>query len=77
MVADDILAFCGTINFDFRSLAHHFECGVTMYNVSCIKDMVEDFKNMEKESEQVLKEPKLGLFSKILISIMRVFRTLF
>ena len=27
MLSDDALAFVGTINYDFRSLVHHFECG--------------------------------------------------
>lgn len=53
LVADDKIAFVGTINCDFRSLVHHFECGAIMYNCPCLKDIVEDFKEMEVESEQV------------------------
>ncbi|EET58317.1 phospholipase D domain protein [Marvinbryantia formatexigens DSM 14469] len=30
-VCDDRFAVCGTINLDYRSLAHHYECGVWMY----------------------------------------------
>ena len=77
MVADDILAFCGTINLDFRSLTHHFECGMTMYNVPCIKDMVEDFKEMEKVSQKVEEIKKLNIFQSLLVAGLRLFRAMF
>lgn len=76
MVADDILAFCGTINFDFRSLTHHFECGATMYDVPCIKDMVEDFKEMEAQSELVPEGFKVNAFQRMICAIARLIRTL-
>ena len=57
VVVDDILAFNGTINFDYRSLVHHFECGVLMYNTPCIKDMVDDF-NKTFEECVLVKNPK-------------------
>ena len=76
MVVDDIMAFCGTINFDFRSLAHHFECGVTMYGTPCIKDMVQDFKEMEELSKLEKEGYKLNVFQRALISLVNIFRTL-
>ncbi len=33
-VADDEKAVVGTVNLDYRSLFHHFECGVMMYKNS-------------------------------------------
>lgn len=76
IVADEKLAFCGTINFDFRSLTHHFECGVTMYDCNCIKDMVDDFKEMEAQSEELKEAPKMNVFVRIIASIIKIFRTL-
>lgn len=62
VLADDKIAFVGTINFDFRSLVHHFECGAVLYDVPCLKDIREDFDSMVVQSEEVaptFKLPKL------------------
>ena len=62
MIADDELAFVGTINFDFRSLVHHFECGTILYKCDCMKQIREDFDEMISVSEQVPEnyKPKVG-----------------
>lgn len=77
IVVDDILAFCGTINYDFRSLTHHFECGVTLFDTPCIADMVDDFKEMESQSEPVTKYYKVNFFQRIFVAIVKLFRTMF
>ena len=76
IVADNILAFCGTINFDFRSLTHHFECGVTMYDVPCIKDMVKDFEEMESLSIEAQAGKKLNFIQKTIVAVIKIFRTM-
>ena len=43
-VADDQEAVVGTINLDYRSLYHHFECAAYMYGVPCIADIESDFQ---------------------------------
>lgn len=43
-LSDDIKAVVGTVNLDYRSLYHHFECGAYMVNVSCIRDILTDFR---------------------------------
>lgn len=48
IVADDKLAFVGTINCDYRSFYHHFECGVLMYRTSAVTAIKEDFLLTEK-----------------------------
>ena len=53
MVADDQEAVVGTINLDYRSLYHHFECAVYMNNVQCIKDIVRDFDSGIAQSKMV------------------------
>lgn len=43
-VSDDEKAVVGTINLDYRSLYHHFECGAYLYRTSCIPDIEADFQ---------------------------------
>ena len=45
-VCDDVKAVVGTINLDYRSLYHHFECAAYLYKVPCIADMERDFDEM-------------------------------
>lgn len=43
VVMDDSVATVGTINFDYRSLYLHFECGVWMFNSGTIYDIKDDY----------------------------------
>lgn len=43
-VSDDRKAVVGTINLDYRSLYHHFECATYMYRTECIADIERDFQ---------------------------------
>ncbi|MBR3123973.1 MAG: cardiolipin synthase, partial [Mogibacterium sp.] len=43
-VSDDIKAVVGTINLDYRSLYHHFECATYMYKTDCIADIEKDYQ---------------------------------
>ena len=42
-ISDDEIATVGSVNLDYRSLYHHFECGVLMYQSNAIKDIESDF----------------------------------
>jgi len=42
-LADDIRAVVGTINLDYRSLYHHYECATYLYDVECLKDIKQDY----------------------------------
>lgn len=76
-VCDDVFATCGTINLDYRSLTHHFECGVWMYNMKCIKDMKKDIiETFEKSIEMDLKKSKLKGWRKLLAEFLKVFTPL-
>lgn len=77
-ICDDIYATCGTINLDYRSLIHHFECGVWMYNTKCIKDMKKDFLQTLNISEQITEDKaKLKGWKKVITEVMKVFFPLF
>ena len=45
-LADEELGFVGTINFDFRSLVHHFECGATLFKNPCLAELHKYFDEM-------------------------------
>ena len=66
LLADGRLAFVGTINCDYRSLVHHFECGAVMCDTPCCQDILEDFKEMMIEAEEV---PQLFTMSKFMVFI--------
>ena len=72
MLADDDLAFVGTINFDFRSLVHHFECGTIIYKSKANKEIHDDFEEMLSQSEQVSQSYKLNIFGRIICGIVKL-----
>lgn len=76
MLVDSNICFIGTINFDFRSLTHHFECGATISGAKVIDEIEEDFKNMVSESNLVPADFKMNAFQRFIIGIVKVFRTL-
>ncbi|MDO4804455.1 MAG: phospholipase D-like domain-containing protein [Lachnospiraceae bacterium] len=55
-VSDDCKATVSTINLDYRSLYHHFECGTFLYNVPCIADIERDFLDTRKKCHPVTME---------------------
>lgn len=55
-VSDDEKAVVGTINLDYRSLYHHFECATYLYQVSCISDIEEDFQATLAQCREVTPE---------------------
>lgn len=56
VICDGELATVGTINFDFRSLYHHFENGVLLYGYDCIEDIRRDFMATMEVSHEVTAE---------------------
>ena len=47
-VADDREAVVGTINLDYRSLYHHFECALYMNGCEAVADVERDFRETQK-----------------------------
>ena len=43
-VSDEQKAVVGTINLDYRSLYHHFECATYLYRCACIPGIEQDFQ---------------------------------
>ncbi len=55
-VSDDREAVVGTINLDYRSLYHHFECATYLYMAGCIPQIEADFQATLAKCRQVTKE---------------------
>lgn len=55
-VSDDREAVVGTINLDYRSLYHHFECAVYLYDVDCIPAIEADYQETLKKCRRVSME---------------------
>ena len=54
--SDDKKAVVGTINLDYRSLYHHFECATYMYKTDCIPAIEEDFQATLEKCREVTPE---------------------
>ena len=72
-VSDDIKAVVGTINLDYRSLYHHFECATYLYKVDCIPEIEQDFQNTlakcRKVTPETIKNEKI--FYKLMGSLIK------
>ena len=74
LLCDDEMAFIGTVNLDYRSLVHHFECGAMLYQSPCLKDIKEDFEQTLLASEEITKENlKIGRLSSFKNTIVEMF----
>lgn len=78
VICDGELATVGTINFDFRSLYHHFENGVLFYACDCLRDIHEDFVEIMNVSREVTEEYRSGMRKHMLLgqAILRLFAPL-
>ena len=52
-ITDDIMATCGTINLDYRSLYHHFENGCLYANCDAVMDTKRDFEETFAKCREV------------------------
>lgn len=76
IVADGVAGVVGTINLDYRSLMHHYECGVYMYNTLAVKQLHEDLISTLARCELQKQPPKLHLWEKITCALINLFRPL-
>ena len=61
LVCDDQVATVGTINFDYRSLYLHFECGTIHYHNRVVKQVKEDFLETLEKCREVTEYQTEGL----------------
>ena len=76
---DDETAVVGTINLDYRSLYHHFECATYLYKTDCIAEIEADFQQtlarcervtIEKLKKEPLKRKILGPALKVIAPLL-------
>lgn len=74
-VSDDETAVVGTINLDYRSLAHHFENAIWMYKTDIVADIKKDFLDTQEKCERITLEKCMKKsFAKIIfLPILRLF----
>ena len=77
-LCDDIHAVVGTINLDYRSLYHHFECAAYLYRVSVLADIARDFRDTMAQSQEItLSEiKKRPILSRFIGHLLKVFAPL-
>jgi cardiolipin synthase len=52
-ITDDLMATCGTINLDYRSLYHHFENGCLYADCDAVMETKRDFEAMFEQCKEV------------------------
>ena len=76
-VSDDKVGVVGTINLDYRSLVHHFECGVWMYKTEAVAGLKEDFDNTLYKCERIdWAKAKLKWYQRIVAMVGSIFAPL-
>lgn len=74
---DDKYALLGTVNLDYRSLVHHFENAVWLYDCDCIEDIKKDVEETLKDCVEIKKgDKKANLFERFFRSLVRIFAPL-
>ncbi len=78
-VSDDEKAVVGSINLDYRSLYHHFECASFIYKNKIVYDIEQDFMKIVSKSKVFTVEDykKIPVYQKMTGRIFKVFSPLF
>ena len=78
IIVDDKYGVIGTINFDYRSLYLHFECGVWMYKSKTILDIKQDYLDtLEKCNMYTLDQCyRVSAIKRLYRSILKIFAPL-
>ncbi len=73
-VSDNDTATVGTVNLDYRSLYHHFECGALICNNPIVWDIEKDFQETLEKCQKVTEEDlkKRKVFEKISGKVLRL-----
>ncbi len=75
VMVDREAAFIGSVNMDYRSFELHYECGVMLYGVSAIEDLLEDLDRTMEQCHEVTEEEwkQRKWYRRVLEPIMRIF----
>lgn len=73
-LSDQIKAVVGTINLDYRSLYHHFECGCYLYQTPCIEQIQKDFDETLKVCHPLTLQDmaKIPFYKRVFYQLIRL-----
>ena len=73
-VSDDSCATVGTVNLDYRSFYHHFECGAYFYDNQVVGKVEEDFEKTLEKCQLVTEEyyKRIPLHQKLIGRVSRL-----
>ncbi len=78
VLVDDEVGLIGSINFDFRSFVHNFECGIWQYKTNALKELKEDCEDMFNTHGYIeIKDLKVNFFEKTIANIFKVLYSIF
>ena len=76
-VSDDMVASVGSVNLDYRSLFHHFECGCLLYGTPCIQQIKQNYLSILEQCHPVtLQECCGGPIKRLTQEVLRLFAPL-
>lgn len=77
-VCDDKVCNVGTVNMDYRSFYHHFECSIFIYNSNTVhavkNDILKTFGECKKFNLDDLRKP--NIIKKFAVAVLRIFAPL-
>ncbi len=74
---DGKLATVGTVNLDYRSLYHHFECGILLYDTPCLAQIEADIEDTYRHSTALTLETiEHGTLIRLVQKLLRIFAPL-
>lgn len=77
-LCDDIVCNVGTINMDYRSFYHHFECSTLIYNSSAVISLKKDFFDTLEDCTEITLNTirKQGFFRSLMAKLLKLFAPL-
>ena len=75
VMVDREVALVGTTNMDYRSFQLHYECGVLLYDMPVVEDLLEDMDAVMAQSSQVTMEEwkQRGFFRQVMETVLKLF----
>lgn len=77
ILVDDEIALVGTVNLDYRSLAHHFECAAILCRTPSLGEIGADFEEIFAVSEEIPTDFRMSPFGRLTVRLLSLFSPLF
>lgn len=77
ILVDDEIALVGTVNLDYRSLAHHFECAAILCRTPSLGEIGADFAEIFEASREIAKDFRMSLPGRFAARLLSLFSPMF